>query len=126
MTGTPMPGFEPWDVLKIPFPYHTRPAFEHRPVLVIAGGRLESAHGLLWVVMITSAGNASWPADVPITDLRSAGLPSPSVVRCAKIATIAASDAQKIGVLLRPAERAAVARNIAGAVAPATGRQTND
>jgi hypothetical protein len=47
-------------------------------------------------------------------------------VRCAKIATIAASDARKIGVLLRPAERAAVARNIAGAVAPATGRQTND
>lgn len=126
MTGTPMPAFEPWDILKIPFPYHTRPAFEYRPVLVIAGGRLESAHGLLWVVMITSAANGSWPADVPITDLRSAGLPAPSVVRCAKIATIASSGAQKIGVLLRPAERAAVARNIAGAVAPATGRQTND
>jgi mRNA interferase MazF len=126
MTGTPTPAFEPWDVLKIPFPYHARPVLEYRPVLVIAGGRLESAHGLLWVVMITSANNASWPADVPITDLRSAGLPAPSVVRCAKVATIAASEAQKIGVLLRPAERAAVARNIAGAVGPATGRQTND
>ena len=126
MTGMPMPAFEPWDVLKIPFPYHAQPAFEYRPVLVIAGGRLESAHGLLWVVMITSANNASSPAEVPITDLRSAGLPAPSVVRCAKIATIAASDAQKIGVLLRPAERAAIARNIAGAVSPATGRQTND
>ena len=126
MTGTHMPAFEPWDVLKVPFTYHAQSAFEYRPVLAIAGGRLESAHGLLWVVMITSANNASWPADVPITDLRSAGLPAPSVVRCAKIATIAASDARKIGVLLRPAERAAVARNIAGAVAPATGRQTND
>jgi mRNA-degrading endonuclease toxin of MazEF toxin-antitoxin module len=126
MTGAPMPAFEPWDVLKIPFPYNARPILEYRPVLVIAGGRFESAHGLLWVVMITSATNASWPADVPITDLRSAGLPAPSVVRCAKIATIATSEGQKIGVLLRPAERAAVARNIAGAVAPATGRQTND
>jgi len=126
MTGTPTPGFEPWDVLKIPFPYHAQPALEYRPVLVIAAGRLESTHGLLWVVMITSANNASWPSDVPITDLRSAGLPAPSVVRCAKLATIAATEAQKIGVLLRPAERAAVARNIAGAVAPATGRQTND
>jgi mRNA interferase MazF len=121
-----MPGFEPWDVLKGPFPYHSRPPLEYRPVLVIAAGRLESAHGLLWVVMITSANNASWPGDVSITDLRGAGLPAPSVVRCAKIATISATDAQKIGVLLRPAERAAVARNIAGAVASATGRQTND
>jgi mRNA interferase MazF len=126
MTGTLTPAFEPWDVLKIPFPHHARPAIEYRPVLVVAGGRLESAHGLLWVVMITSAGNVAWPSDVPITDLRSAGLPAPSVVRCAKIATIGTGEAQKIGVLLRPAERAAVARNIAGAVASATGRQTND
>lgn len=126
MTGAPMPGFDPWDVLKVPFPYHIRPALEYRPVLVLAGGRLESAHGLLWVLMITSVGNAPWPSDVPITDLRSAGLPAASVVRCAKLATIAAGDAQKIGVLLRPAERAAVARNIASTVASATGRQTND
>ncbi len=126
MTGTLMPAFEPWDVLKIPFPYHALPVLEYRPVLVVAAGRLEAAHGLAWVLMITSATNASWPADVPITDLRSAGLPTASVVRCAKIATIATTEAQKIGVLLRPAERAAVARNLAGAVAPATGRQTND
>ena len=125
MTGTLTPAFEPWDILKIPFPYHIQPVSEYRPVLVIASGRLESAHGLLWVLMITSANNASWAADVPISDLRAAGLPAPSVVRCAKVATIAASDARKIGVLLRPAERAAVARNIAGALAPATGRQTN-
>lgn len=121
-----MPAFEPWDILKVPFPYQARPALEYRPVLVIAAGRLEAAHGLLWVAMITSAGSAPWPADVPITDLRSAGLPAPSIVRCAKVATIAARDAAKIGVLLRPAERAAVARNIAAAVAPTTGRQTND
>lgn len=126
MTGTLTPAFEPWDVLKIPFPYNARPVLEYRPVLVVAGGRLKSAHGLLWVVMITSATIGSWPGDVPITDLRSAGLPAASVVRCAKITTIAITEAQKVGVLLRPAERAAVARNIAGAVAPATGRQTND
>src|SRR5690348_5633305 len=103
MTGGLMPGFEPWDILKVPFPYHARPVLEYRPALVIAAGRLETTHGLLWVVMITSANNMSWPFDVPITDLRGAGLPAPSVVRCAKLATIAASDVQKIGVLLRPA-----------------------
>jgi mRNA interferase MazF len=123
-----MPGFEPWDIVKLPFPSTDPPraAAEYRPALVIAAGRLEAAHGIIWVAMITSAEHEAWPSDVPITDLRSAGLPAPSLVRCAKIASVAARDATKIGVLLRPAERAAVARNIAGAVAPATGRQTNN
>lgn len=120
-----MPAFEPWDVVKIPFPSTSGPAEEYRPVLVIAAGRLESNHDLLWVLMITSAANPPWPMDVPITDLRSAGLPAPSVVRCAKIATIGRNQAQKIGMLLRPAERAAIARHLASAMAPATGRQTN-
>jgi len=121
-----MPGFETWDVVKVPFPYMAPLAQERRPALVIATGRLESAHDLLWVLMITSAANPPWPTDVPITDLRAAGLPAPSVVRCAKIATIGTSRAEKIGTLLRPAERAAIARHLAVAVGPATGRQTND
>jgi len=120
-----MPSFEPWDVVKIPFPLMASPAHEHRPALVIASGRLESAHGLLWVLMITSAANPSWVSDVPIADLRGAGLPAPSVVRCAKIASIDAARAQKIGVLSGPAERAAIARHLALAVASATGRQLN-
>ena len=126
MIGVPTPAFEPWDVVKIPFPYTALPVQEYRPVLVIAAGRLEASHALLWVAMITSASNAAWPMDVPITDLRSAGLPAPSVVRCAKIATIETSRAKKIGKLLRPAERAAVARHLALTIAPTTGRQTND
>ncbi len=88
MIGVPTPAFEAWDVVKIPFPYTALPVQEYRPVLVIAAGRLEASHALLWAAMITSASNAAWPMDVPITDLRSAGLPAPSVVRCAKIATI--------------------------------------
>lgn len=120
-----MPSFEPWDIVKVPFPYAASPAPEHRPALVIGAGRLESAHGLLWVLMITSAANPSLPSDVPIADLRGAGLPAPSVVRCAKIATIETSRARKIGVLLGPAERAAIARHLALAIAPATGRQVN-
>jgi mRNA interferase MazF len=38
--------------------------------------------------MITSAGNEPWSSDVPIPDLKLAGLPAPSVVRPAKIACI--------------------------------------
>jgi mRNA interferase MazF len=33
------------------------------------------------MAMITSAEHAPWPLDVPIRDLRAAGLPAPSIVR---------------------------------------------
>ncbi|MGH7035074.1 MAG: type II toxin-antitoxin system PemK/MazF family toxin [Stellaceae bacterium] len=121
-----MPRFEPWDVIKIPLPDGSGPPVEHRPALVIAAGRRDAEHELVWALMITSAANAPWPGDVPISDLRGAGLPAPSIVRCAKIATFESGRAQKIGVLTRPAERAAIARHLALAVAPATGRQSNN
>jgi len=99
MTVGLMPTFRPWDVVKVPFPYTDRPARQYRPALVVAGGRLETAHGHLWVLMITSAQNRSWQDDVAVSDQAKAGLPAPSVVRCAKIATIESSDAVRIGNL---------------------------
>jgi mRNA interferase MazF len=54
---------------------------------------------LLWVVMITSAQNRGWPGDVPVNNLAAAGLPAPSVIRTAKIATIEAADAAKLGAV---------------------------
>ncbi len=94
-----MPGFKPWDVVKVPFPYTDRPVRQYRPALVVAAGKLEAAHGLLWVLMITSAANRGWADDVLISNLKTAGLPAPSVIRCAKIATIEARDAQRVGRL---------------------------
>jgi mRNA interferase MazF len=47
--------------------------------------------------MITSAENRGWPGDVLVNDLELAGLPAPSIIRAAKIATIEASDATKLG-----------------------------
>lgn len=96
-TRRPMPTFEQGDVIKVPFPYTERDTRQSRPALVVAAGTLEEAHGLLWVLMITSAQNRGWPGDVAVRNLQSAGLPAPSVVRTAKIATIEASDATKLG-----------------------------
>jgi mRNA interferase MazF len=45
--------------------------------------------------MITSAENRGWAGDVPVSDLALAGLPAPSVIRTAKIATIDAVDATR-------------------------------
>ena len=47
--------------------------------------------------MITSAENRGWPGDVSVNDLELAGLPAPSVIRTAKIATIEISDATQLG-----------------------------
>lgn len=102
--------FSVWDVVKVPFPYTDRPVRQRRPALVIAAGDVETAHGLLWVLMITSAENRGWPDDVPVTALATAGLPSPSVVRCAKVATIDARDAERTGNLTSGDRRRVVGR----------------
>ncbi len=110
--------FSRWDVVKVPFPYTDRPVRQRRPAVVIAAGEIEEAHGLLWLLMITSAENRGWEGDVPVSDLGAAGLPAPSIVRPAKIATVEAGDAVPLGVLAasdRPAV-AAYFRRILGAM----------
>jgi mRNA interferase MazF len=106
-----MPIFDVWDIVKVPFPYTDRPIRQNRPALVIAAGKLEATHGLLWLAMITSAANRGWLGDVIISDLQVAGLPIPSIVRAAKLATIEARDAQRLGTL-SPADRVAVSRSL--------------
>lgn len=94
-----MQNFEPRDVIRVPFPYTDRPVRERRPALVVSSGRLQANHGLLWVLMITSLTNRAWLDDVPVSDLLKSGLPAPSLVRTAKIATIETKEAERIGTL---------------------------
>jgi mRNA interferase MazF len=68
-----MPDFRQGDVVKVPFPYTDRSTRQFRPALVASTGRIEDAHGLLWVLMITSAENRGWPGDVSIHNLAMAG-----------------------------------------------------
>ncbi len=90
---------EVWDLVKVPFPYTNRPVQQRRPALVVAVPDAPGAPRLLWVLMVTSAANRGWPGDVVVSKLAEAGLPAASVVRSAKIATIEASDAERIGSL---------------------------
>ena len=94
-----MPACEVWDLVKVPFPYTSRPVQQRRPALVVAIPEAPGAPALLWVLMVTSAANRGWPGDVAISDLEMAGLPAASVLRSAKIATIEAQDAEWIGSL---------------------------
>jgi len=115
-----MPIFEPWDIVRVPFPYTDRPIRQRRPALVIAADKIEAEHGLLWLMMITSAENRGWPSDIAISDLVLAGLPAASIVRAAKIATVEARDAQRLG-MLPPADRDAVSLQLKRLLAPVLG-----
>jgi mRNA interferase MazF len=101
-----MPAFDRYDIVSVSFPYTDRAAIERRPALVISEPALERRFGLLWVLMITSAENRPWHGDLPIPDHHAVGLPIPSIVRPAKIATVEASRARIRGRL--PAATAAL------------------
>ena len=92
-----MPAFDVGTIVRVPFPYTDRETRQRRPAVVVsatdAGG-----HGLVWVLMITSAANRHWADDIALGE-RTPGLPVPSLVRTAKIATIDADAAEEIGRL---------------------------
>lgn len=117
--GVPMPDFNAWDIIKVPFPYTNRPVRERRPAVVVAANGIQPEHGLLWVLMITSAENHGWPGDVLVSNLSVAGLPAESVVRTAKIATIEIKEAERIGSL-PAADRVLVAQHLITELARAT------
>ena len=64
---------------------------------MVAAASLQQTHGLLWVIMVTSAENRGWHEDVAIPDHAKVGLPVPSIIRPAKIATIEAAHAALLG-----------------------------
>lgn len=108
-----MPGFEPFDVVTLPFPFADRNESVVRPAVVLTGNAAFGAHsGVALVAMITSAKRSAWPFDVAITDLASAGLKVPCVVRAKlnavdltlidrKIGTLGAEDRRAVGEALR-------------------------
>lgn len=74
--------YDAYDVVVVPFPFTDRDASKRRPALVLSDSEAFGkpiGHSVL--AMITSQRNAPWPLDVPVLDLDSAGLPSPSKVR---------------------------------------------
>lgn len=73
--------FRPGEVLVVPFPFTDSAAVKRRPALVLSAGPFQDRIGHLVLAMITSRENRGWPLDVEITDLKTAGLPHPSVVR---------------------------------------------
>lgn len=103
-----------WDVIVVPFPYSERLAEKRRPALVISNDKLRR-EGYLWIAMITGAAKERRAGDHVVKDL--AGLPGPSMVHTAKIATIEPERiVRRIGKLAK-GERTALRKAVAGFVA---------
>ena len=74
--------FDRFTVVRVPFPFTDRNATKNRPALVLSdAASFNTPAGHSVMAMVTSQGNAPWPLDCPITDLKAAGLPAASVVR---------------------------------------------
>jgi len=74
--------FERFAVVRVPFPFTDRNATKNRPALVLSdAAAFNTPAGHSVMAMITSQGNAPWPLDCPLVDLKAAGLPAPSLVR---------------------------------------------
>jgi mRNA-degrading endonuclease toxin of MazEF toxin-antitoxin module len=89
MTYSPKSRYHPWDVVLVPFPYSEQSAASKvRPAVVVCAARLPQKTRMYYVAMVTNAEHRPWDGDVPVSDLKLAGLPIPSIVRSAKLATI--------------------------------------
>ena len=77
-----MPTYSQFDVVVVPFPYTDRATTKRRPALVLSDeANFNARVGQSVMAMVTSTQHSHWPLDVEITDLDSAGLPAPSLVR---------------------------------------------
>jgi mRNA interferase MazF len=102
---------QPYDVVVVPFPYSDRLAEKRRPAIVVSAPTLENGYSLVWLAMITSADNRRWDCDIAVSDLKVAGLPAPSLVRPAKIATVDADRiVRRIGKLTAKDAKAVASR----------------
>ena len=94
-----MMSLQPGDIIWIEFRHVETNRVAARPALIVSKPTLGPSATLAWVLMITSAANASWASDIIIENHEAAGLPVPSVIRVEKIATLDMASAHLVGRL---------------------------
>lgn len=92
-----MTSYKAGDVVWIAFPHVESERTRVRPALIVSDNMVGPDGSLCWAMMITNALRPDWPGDIIINDHQSVGLPHPSKIRTAKIATLDAGGAEKIG-----------------------------
>ena len=106
--------YRPWDVVVVPFPYSDQQQATVRPGVIVSAPRLHQKTRQYYVAMITNAKHAAWDCDVEVSNLKGAGLPVPSVVRPAKLATFDESAIIRAIGSLPTKDRAKVLESLQG------------
>lgn len=73
-----------YDVVKVPFPFIDIEVFKIRPALILScPNQFNGKIGSCIMTMVTSIKPSQdlWPADIEITNIQSAGLTAPSIIR---------------------------------------------
>jgi mRNA interferase MazF len=92
--------YNKFDVIKVIFPFTDKAAAKKRPALVISSSEYQINYNHCILAMITSAKHTSWQDDIIITNLESAGLPSPSKIRLKIFSLDCSLTAGKLGHLV--------------------------
>ena len=69
------------DVAVVPFPFTDIEVTRYRPSLVLSRRPFNDANGNTVLAMITTAAGSTWPSDLPIVELKAAGLVKNCYVR---------------------------------------------
>ncbi len=74
--------YRQFDIVVVPFPFTDIDASKRRPAIVLSDDQtFNTSVGHSVMAMVATASHFTWALDVAITDLRMAGLQSPSIVR---------------------------------------------
>lgn len=73
--------FDRFETAIVPFPFAEQPVLKRRPVVVLSSRGFNTANRSTLVGMITTAKATTWPSDLTIRDLESAGLHVACIVR---------------------------------------------
>lgn len=92
--------YKQFNVVVVPFPFTDSSATKKRPALIISEATTFNQPTKKYVMaMITTASHSPWALDVPIKDLKSAGLKAKSVIRMKLFTLDDALVIKKIGKL---------------------------
>jgi mRNA interferase MazF len=74
--------YEQFEVVVVPFPFTDKFASKRRPAVILSNAlTFNNVINHSAMAMITTASRSSWPLDITIEQLGSAGLQSPSIIR---------------------------------------------
>jgi mRNA interferase MazF len=102
--------YRQFDVVVVPFPFTDVEASKRRPALILSADQtFNNPVGHSVMAMITTVSHSDWALDVEITDLTSAGLKTPSIVRMKLFTLDHALVRKQIGRLSAVDEAAVIA-----------------